>query len=182
MATDERELQLRERESRIEDLRKKLNTCGSNREYQALTEQIAADEQANSVLSDEILEGFDKIEIGEQKVAAEVAELEKAEAELAKTQKRVDSEKWNLESELERVERELAKSESALPEDFKQDYLRIAKVHGEDALATVEAETCQGCFKIITPQMYDQLRCGKPIFCLACGRLLYLPEPTSVAD
>ncbi len=182
MATDEKELQLKVRESKIEDLRKKLNTCSSNREYQAFTEQIAADEQANSVLSDEILEGFDRIEEGEAQFAAIVAELEQAEGELAKIQQRVDAEKWNLESELERVERELAESEAALPEDFRQDYLRIAKVHGADSLATAEDQICQGCFQTITPQMYDQLRCGKPIFCKTCGRLLYLPENTSVAD
>ncbi len=182
MATDDKELQLKEREAKIADLSSKLIKCNSNREYQALKDQIAADEQANSVLSDEILEGYDKIESLEQELAAELAELEKAEADLAKTQKRVDAEKWNLESELERVERELAQAESALPGDFKQDYLRIAKVHGEDALATVESEVCQGCNQVITPQMYDQLRCGKLVYCKSCGRLLYLPEKTSVAD
>lgn len=182
MATDDKELQLKEREAKIEHLRSQLNTCGSNREYQALKDQIAADEQANSVLSDEILEGYDKIEGLEAEVHAEVAELEKAEAELAKTEKRVDAEKWNLESELERVERELAQAETALPSEFRQDYLRMAKVNGEDALAAVESEVCQGCNQIITPQMYDQLLCDKLVFCKSCGRLLYLPEKTSVAD
>ncbi|MCG8609221.1 MAG: hypothetical protein MI864_01675, partial [Pseudomonadales bacterium] len=52
---DEKQLQLRERESRISDLQSKLNSAASNREYQALKEQIAADKQANSVLEDEIL-------------------------------------------------------------------------------------------------------------------------------
>jgi predicted nucleic acid-binding Zn-ribbon protein len=155
--------------------------CSSNREYQALKEQIAADEQANSVLSDEILDGYDKIEGKERELAAIAAELEQARTELAKTQKRVDSEKWNLESELERVERELATVEEALPAEFKQDYLRIAKVQGEEALAAVEDETCQGCNQTITSQMYDQLRCNKLVYCKSCGRLLYLPEKTSVA-
>ena len=58
---DQKELQLREREGRISDVRSRLNSCNSNREYQAYLEQIAADEQANSVLSDEILELLDKI-------------------------------------------------------------------------------------------------------------------------
>ncbi len=63
VSADGKQLQLREREQRIEDLQVKLNTCNSNREYQALKEQIAADQQANSVLSDEILEALEKIDV-----------------------------------------------------------------------------------------------------------------------
>ena len=60
---DGKQLQLREREGRIKDLQVKLNTCSSNREYQALKEQIAADQQANSVLSDEILDALERIDV-----------------------------------------------------------------------------------------------------------------------
>ncbi|MCG8648909.1 MAG: phospholipase, partial [Pirellulales bacterium] len=58
MASDEKQLQLRSRELRIEELEAKLNTANSNREFATLKEQIAADKQANSVLSDEILESL----------------------------------------------------------------------------------------------------------------------------
>jgi predicted nucleic acid-binding Zn-ribbon protein len=52
MSVKEKELSLKSREDRILDLQAKKNSCSSNREYQTLLEQIAADEQANSVLSD----------------------------------------------------------------------------------------------------------------------------------
>jgi predicted nucleic acid-binding Zn-ribbon protein len=181
VSTDDKELQLKEREGRIEDLQKKLNSCGSNREYQALKEQIAADEQANSVLSDEILEAFDKIEREEELVAQAVAQYEKATADLAQLRGRVSSERGGLESELARVEQELNRAENALPSDFKQDYKRMVRARGEDALAPVDGETCESCNQIITPQMYDQLRCGKLVFCKSCGCVLYLPEETSVS-
>ncbi len=67
MSSDDKQLQLRQREDRIKDLQVKLNSCSSNREYQALKEQIAADEQANSVLSDEILESLESLD--EQQIA-----------------------------------------------------------------------------------------------------------------
>jgi predicted nucleic acid-binding Zn-ribbon protein len=181
MANDSRELQLKEREGKIADLQKKLNSCNSNREYQALKEQIAADEQASSVLSDEILEGYDKIETEEQVVGEITANLEKAASGLEQLQTRVNAARDNLESELARVQDNLARAEQALPIEFQYEYKRMVKAHGEDALAAVEDETCQGCFQRITPQMYDQLRCSKAIFCMTCGRLLYLPEDTSVA-
>ena len=62
LATSQKELQLKEREDHIQYTKTKLNTANSNKEYQTFLEQIAADEQANSVLSDEILELFDKVE------------------------------------------------------------------------------------------------------------------------
>ena len=49
IAADQKQLQLKVAEDRIEDLKGKLNACVSNREYQALREQIAADEMATSV-------------------------------------------------------------------------------------------------------------------------------------
>ena len=51
MSVDEKQLQLREREARIQDLQGKLNSASSNREYQALKDQMAAQEMTNSVLT-----------------------------------------------------------------------------------------------------------------------------------
>src|SRR5690349_10936746 len=62
MKCDEKQLQLKTNEARINDLKSKLNACTTNKEYQALKDQIAASEMANSVLSDEILEMFEKNE------------------------------------------------------------------------------------------------------------------------
>src|SRR3954465_8809346 len=55
VSADQKQLLLRTNEGKILDLRAKLNACGTNREYQALKDQIAADEMAGSVLADEIL-------------------------------------------------------------------------------------------------------------------------------
>ena len=63
-------------------------------------EQIAADEQANSVLSDEILELFDKISEHQQAVVVAEAGLEKGKASQAAIRARVDAERDSLESDL----------------------------------------------------------------------------------
>ena len=46
---DQKQLQLKSGEAKISDLQNKLNSASSNREYQALQEQIAADQRASSV-------------------------------------------------------------------------------------------------------------------------------------
>ena len=55
MAADEKQLQLKHREAKLSDLQAKLNMAQSNKEYQLLKDQIAADKQANSVLADAIV-------------------------------------------------------------------------------------------------------------------------------
>ena len=85
MTSDDKQLQLRQREDRIKDLQGKLNSCSSNREYQTLKEQIAADRQANSVLSDEILEALDKIERQQAELAEHEEDLKKTAAELERS-------------------------------------------------------------------------------------------------
>jgi hypothetical protein len=177
--SDEKQLQLRAREDRLAQIKVKLNAASSNREYQAFLEQIAADKQANSVLSDEILEGLEEIEELQAKLNAAETKLQRAKTELEKVRNRVSSERDGLESELARVTNELKLAETNLPGDFKANYQRIARLRGEDALAPVDGETCGSCFQMITPQMMNDLMMSKPVFCKSCGCLLYLPEDTS---
>jgi len=182
MASDQKELQLKTCEMHLEELRQKLNGCSSNREYQTLREQIAADEMANSVTSDEILEAFDKIDEAIKRVDACEEEQKKASDAVELVRQRVEGERAALEADIARLKVELTEAESELDEEFKGEYQRIAIVKGEDALAMVEGESCGSCYQKLTPQMLDQLLCSKPVFCKSCGCLLYLPENTEVGE
>ena len=127
MASDERQLQLRQREDRIKDLKGKLNSCGSNREYQTLKEQVAADQQANSVLSDEILEILEKIDQLQEQTTQQEVDRQKAQTDLESLRQSVHDKQTQLESELQRVIEELHHAETALPEEIKHEYERIAR-------------------------------------------------------
>ena len=83
MAADQKQLQLKAGEEKIKDLKRKLNAAASNREYQILKEQIAADEMANSVLEDEILEALEKIDQFQAKIAEAEAALAAARQKAA---------------------------------------------------------------------------------------------------
>ena len=182
LTLSEKELNLKERENRILDIKAKLNSASSNREYTAFVEQIAADEQANSVLSDEILELYDKV--NEDKAVVTEAEkvVSDVTSQLDTVRKKVAEQKSGLEADLKGIEASLVESEKSLPSDIKQEYERVVKAHGEEALAPIEDEICGGCYQRITPQMVNELMIGeKMVFCKSCGRLLYLPEGTQVS-
>jgi len=179
MAADDKQLQLRQREDRIKDLQGKLNSCSSNREYQALKEQIAADEQANSVLSDEILEALEKIDELQASVGESEEALLQESTEVETLGKKVAEDQAILQSELERITADLHQAEASLPAEIRPDYERMARARGEEALAQVESEMCTGCFQRLSPQTINVLLLGRAVFCSSCGALLYLPEDTS---
>jgi uncharacterized protein len=180
IAADGKQLQLRQREARIADLQGKLNACSSNREFQALKEQIAADEQANRVLEDEILESLEKLDVLQARITETEEQLAKSRQDLEDCRLRVSEAQQGLELELARVSRELDEVENQLPADFRKEYRRIAAVRGEDALAQVDGETCGSCNQTLTPQTLNDLRMERLVACKSCGCLLYIAEDRSI--
>jgi len=176
VAIDQKQLLLRSGESKIFELKNKLNACNTNREYQALRDQILADEMANSVLSDEILEAMERSDQFKHTIAEAEQQIAKAKEELTKAQQTVRSQEETLLGEVARLEKDLREAEAGLPDDLREAYQRIVKVHGEDAMAQVEGESCGGCHKQLTPNIMSQLSMANVVFCKTCGRLLYLPE------
>jgi len=176
MAVDRKQLDLKTGEQKVIDLRVKLNAASSNREYQALLEQIAAAEMAGSVLQDEILEGLEKAD----QIAIAVTEAEKnlaaGKQELEKSRHSVESSAATIRGDLSRLEGELVQAEKALPADVKADYQRIVRSKGADSLAAAEDGVCTGCGQQITLNMQNELKLAKLVFCKTCGRLLYLPD------
>jgi predicted nucleic acid-binding Zn-ribbon protein len=174
MAVDRKQLDLKSGEQKVLDLRVKLNTANNNREYQALLEQIAAAEMAGSVLSDEILEGMEKVD--QFALAGKEAEknLASGKQEMEKARRAVEDSAASIRSDLARLEGELATAEQALPMDIKVDYQRVVRSKGADSLALVDDGVCTGCGQQITLNMQNELNLAKLVFCKACGRLLYL--------
>jgi predicted nucleic acid-binding Zn-ribbon protein len=176
MSADQKQLQLKTGETKISDLKSKLNAAQTNREYQALKEQIAAAEMANSVLADEILEAFEKVDQLKLGIAESEQTLARTKEELAKAQQTLKSQEETLIGDQRRVEENLKDAEQALPTDFRETYYRVVKAKGQDAMAQVEGESCGGCHQSLTTNMINDLLMSRVVFCKICGRLLYLPE------
>ncbi len=182
MSADQKQLQLREREAKIEDLKGKLNSCSSNREFQLLKDQIAADLQANEVLSDEILEQLEKIDLLTVELEQAQQNLDKAKAETKKVADDVEKEMTLVKSELERVTNERADAEKLFPAEIKAEYQRLVAASGESALASTDKQTCGNCCQQINTQILSQLLLKKPVFCQGCGSLMYTEESTAASS
>jgi predicted nucleic acid-binding Zn-ribbon protein len=176
MRADQKQLLLKSGEDKIVNLEAKLNAAQSNREYQALKDQIAADKMAGSVLTDEILEAMEKIDECKLLVKQAEEKIATSKAELAKAQQAVRDQNQLLEGDIKRLEAELITAEQGLPDDFREVYIRMVRTRGADSMAEVENDTCMGCLVKLTPNMASELHGGRAISCKSCGRLIYLPE------
>ena len=176
MAADAKQLQLKTGEDKIEDLKRKLNAAGSNREFQALKDQIAAQEMTDSVLTDEILEGLEKIDELQEKSAEAEEVLAKARQKVEKVRSEVEQQEPLVRGDITRLEAELKECESVLPASVRELYQRVVRQRGEDTLAAVEDEVCSGCHQHVPLNVCAEIMLSHPMFCRTCGRLLYMPE------
>jgi predicted nucleic acid-binding Zn-ribbon protein len=173
---DDKNMQLASDEAAVERRRQQLREAADNKQYQALKDEIAAHEMANSVLTDEILEAMDRQDELKRKTAEAEAAVAKSQEEVRKAQQEVESQTPIVQGDIERLQLELKDCESSLPGDFRQLYSRMVRAMGEDALAPVEGEYCGGCNQHIPVNNINDLMLGEPKTCKSCGRLLYLPE------
>jgi predicted nucleic acid-binding Zn-ribbon protein len=141
-----------------------------------MLDQIAAAEMAGSVLADEILEGMEKADVLEAAVAEVKARLDAGKNDLAKFRDTVAGEGQLVAGDITRLEADLAEAEKRLPTEFRDDYRRVIRGKGADGMAKMDAGVCEGCGKQVTLNMQNHLLLGKPVFCTACGRLLYPAE------
>ena len=176
MAADQKQLQLRSAETKILDLEAKLNACKTNREYQTLRDQIAADKMATKVLEDEILEALERLDAVKKTLAPAEAEIAAVKKALAEAKAKVDGETSALEAEVTRIKADLDAAEQELPADSRETYSRIVKSKGAEGMAAVDGESCGGCYQQVTGNMLAELSMGRVVACRSCGCLLYLPK------
>lgn len=176
LRADQKQLLLRSGEDKISNLEAKLNAAQSNREYQALKDQIAADKMANSVLTDEILEALEKIDEYKLVVGEAQGKIKACQEEIARAEAVVREQNQLIEGDIKRLEAELASSEQELPDDFRESYQRLTRSRGADAMAEVEGGVCTGCSVSLTPNLQAEVSMGRAVTCKSCGRLIYRPE------
>jgi predicted nucleic acid-binding Zn-ribbon protein len=175
-ATDNKQGHLASGEATVAKRRLQLSEADDNREYQALRDEIAAVAMANSVLEDEILEALDKLDRMSAAVDGARAAVAKARQEATNASQEISEQGPKIQTDLERLEADLKRCEAELPGEFRELYRRVVRQKGEDALASVTGEFCDGCNQHVPVNLINELLLNRPATCKACGRLLYLPE------
>lgn len=179
MNADQKSLQLKSNESKIGELKIKLNQAASNREFDIIRSQMEADTVANSVLEDEILDVLEKVDGAHLAIKKLEEEVGQAKADETRAAAEISAAQPGLQSRLSELQTAIANAESRLPEEIVTPYRRLVQAYGAAALAEVDGTTCTSCYVSLPPQMVMRVRSGEAVFCKTCGRLLYMPRGES---
>jgi uncharacterized protein len=169
----------RKYETAITDLRQKISKyrdqsleVKTNDQYKALMHEIQFAEQEIGANEDKILELMVNADARDKQVKAAEAELKAEAAEIEK-------EKANARERTAQDEKELAEwtakrdaSRSAVDPDLLRHYDRVSKFRGS-GIAEVRDQKCSGCSVMLRPQMYNEVRGGKLLYCDSCQRILF---------
>lgn len=176
MLADQKALQLKTNEQKIDELRVKLHSCTSNREFDIFKSQIDADTMANSVLEDEILEVLEKVDQHQTAITDTQNNLVGARADEVQTADEVAAAKPALDEAAAKLMSALETAETILPDTIMERYRRLVHAHGAEALAAVDHKACSSCYSLLSPQYCVDVNTGKLTFCRGCGRILYRNE------
>ncbi|MDR1926067.1 MAG: hypothetical protein LBQ66_16995 [Planctomycetaceae bacterium] len=174
----QKELEVTHNDQNLERRRTQLREAKSNKEYQALQSQIAADEAARGVLDDEAIEAIEKADEFFVNIEAAEVELKKSQDLFERTKKKYFEDKPVIEADIVTVSELLKVEEVKLPRDFKEIYDRLVRtVGGKESLSVVENQRyCGACNHQIPINSLAIILQKKPIVCSSCARLLYVPK------
>ncbi|MCG8429937.1 MAG: C4-type zinc ribbon domain-containing protein [Candidatus Omnitrophica bacterium] len=173
----EKELELAAQEENAKKLQAQLYSLKTNKEYQAMLQQIQDAKADASVIEDKILELFDSLEKAQQKVEEEKGKLRQEEAVF-------EADKKKLNDRVKEIEEAIAGHQTSrreiLPNVDKKilaEYERIMKSRDGIGMVPVRSEACTGCFMRVNPQTINLIKMYESLVtCEVCNRILYVEE------
>lgn len=172
-----KEVDLEAKEGTIRKYQIQLYQLKTNKEYTAMELEIGRVKADNSLLEEEIIKILDQIDAQNQMISKEKEGLKSEEASLNEEKKRKEAETKNIESELTGLKDQRSGLAGKVDKSILSKYERI--INSKDGLAVVPAinETCQGCFRVLPPQVINEIRMKRDlILCDNCARILYIED------
>ncbi len=169
-----KEGQLSLEQEKIKKTEGRMFEVKTNKEYQALLNEIETLKGANSREEEEILELLD--EMDELKMS-----LSKREKEIGTTLVKIGEEKKVLQEKIARdqevLKRQMERREAVtkqLPPTLYKLYNTLKEKRKGVGVVSVKQETCQGCFVNVPPQMFIEVQKNNTLIrCPNCNRILY---------
>jgi predicted nucleic acid-binding Zn-ribbon protein len=146
----------------------------TNKEYDALTQEIEKTKEAVADAEDKTLLLMDEISELEQKI-------EEYEVKAVETKKHNSDQLEQLQNQIDAVGEKMQMKDDErknvlvrIPKQLMSAYERIRKGRGGDVVVPVRRRSCGACYKQLEPRLVQEIKKGdKVITCDSCGRILY---------
>jgi len=174
----DKELELAAKEESTKKLETQLYQLKTNKEYQAMIQQIQDAKADASVIEDQILGLFDQADKIKNDSSQEKQRLQE-EGKAAEGQKK------NIQDRMKEIDERIAQLEAqrkqitpALDKKILTQYERILLNRDGLAIVNVKDNSCGGCNMFVPPQVINLIRMYERIItCEVCNRILYINSP-----
>ncbi|RKY30769.1 MAG: hypothetical protein DRP74_06345 [Candidatus Omnitrophota bacterium] len=176
----EKELELASKEEEVKKLEGQLYKLKTNKEYQAMLQQIEEVKADSSRIEDGILELFDQADEVKNEIAQEKTRLGEEENKTNQQKKQIDDRVKEIDERLAQLDAGRKRIIPEIEENIFSQYERI--LHSRDGLAIVKvkANSCAGCNMFVPPQVINLIKMYERIItCEVCNRILYIDEADS---
>jgi len=173
----DKELELASKEEGIKKLQTQLYSLKTNKEYQAMLQQIADAKADGSVIEDKILHFFDDAEKVSKEIEQEKIRLKEEEKVSGEQKKKIEERIKVIDDRLAQLEGQRTQVVPQVDPKIFAQYERILKNRDGLAIVPVKNDSCSGCNMHTPPQvinlikMYDRL-----ITCEVCNRILCIED------
>ncbi len=173
----EKEGELEGKEGTIKKYQSQLYQVKTNKEYSALQEEIGRVKADNSLIEEDIIKIFDQVDVVNKKIAKEKELLKQEEANLATDKAKRNEEAGQIKKELDGLKAQRDNLAAKIDKKILLRYERIVKNKDGLAVVPVANDSCQGCFRVMPPQVINEIRMKKDlVICENCARILYIEE------
>lgn len=165
---------IKESESLIERYNKQLDEVKNNREYEALTKEIELQKLEIQLSEKRIAEAGMKADAKKETMAAAQEKIEARKNDLDVKREELKDIIANTEKQEKKLEKDAKVVRKKINERLLTVYDKVRKAYRNGiAVATVERNSCGGCFNRIPSQKQIEIAMRKRIIaCEHCGRIL----------
>lgn len=168
------EREIAEGEARLRNKRMRQNLVRNDKELQALGHEVDTLKENNQRLEGELLVLMEGSDPRTARIKELTATIEKSRTELAAGEKEIAGEVESIKAEIARNRQERDKLAKDIDRPLMQRYEVIFARRAGVAVALAKGGTCQGCMRMIPPQLYNEIQKHLQIhFCPSCQRILY---------
>jgi predicted nucleic acid-binding Zn-ribbon protein len=172
----EHEVSVKACQQQIKKYEQQLSDVTNKKEYDALRVEIDGVRQKIRAIEDEALTMMGEVEEKAALLPGLEAAIKKAKGEYAEFERDYKTRLDSWVQQRDEVVKKVAAEEALLPQDIRQQYERMTKAMGADALASVEGKNCTACYTEMTTQLSHNLQMQQVVVCRSCGRYLYLKD------
>jgi predicted nucleic acid-binding Zn-ribbon protein len=173
----DKELELASKEENIKKLQTQLYQLKTNKEYQAMLQQIEGEKANSSVIEDSILQLFDQTDKIKNDIAQEKQKLQEEEKVSSEQKKNIQQRIKEIDDRLAQLE---AQRKQILPDVEQKMLVQYERIlHNRDGLAIVSVKdnSCQGCNMYVPAQVINLIKMYERIItCEVCNRILYIED------